>query len=142
RNRSLERIEAVAADARAAAVLTSAAAGSAVERLTDQVPSLQALRWVISDQVSDDAAQAWREPALGRESLALLQYTSGSTALPRGVMVTHGNLLHNCDWIHRRFEHSSESRGVVWLPPYHDMGLIGGIVQPLYGGFPCYLLSP
>jgi myxalamid-type polyketide synthase MxaB len=58
------------------------------------------------------------------------------------VVVSHANLLHNSALIHRAFRHGPESRGVIWLPPYHDMGLIGGLLQPLYGGFPVVLLSP
>src|SRR5437764_695198 len=63
-------------------------------------------------------------------------------ALLQGVMLTHGNLLHNSALIHQAFAHTPQSQGVIWLPPYHDMGLIGGIIQPLYGGFPVVLLSP
>ncbi|MBE9214687.1 amino acid adenylation domain-containing protein [Plectonema cf. radiosum LEGE 06105] len=79
---------------------------------------------------------------INRDSLAFLQYTSGSTGMPKGVMVSHGNLLANLAAIHQCFAHSSHSQGVIWLPPYHDMGLIGGILQPLYGGFPVALMSP
>src|SRR5262249_21300813 len=132
----------IAADARAAAVLTTRLAGSAVERLADQVPSLQRLRWLQSDQFSMQAAEAWQEPALSGDSLAFLQYTSGSTAEPNGVLLAHGHLLHNRSWIERRFEHTPESKGVIWLPPYHDMGLVGGLLQPLYAGLHCYLMSP
>jgi acyl transferase domain-containing protein/acyl-CoA synthetase (AMP-forming)/AMP-acid ligase II/acyl carrier protein len=78
----------------------------------------------------------------GPESLALIQYTSGSTSAPRGVMLSHRNLLFNLEQIRGRFGHTRESRGVIWLPPYHDMGLIGGILQPVYAGFPCMLMSP
>jgi acyl-CoA synthetase (AMP-forming)/AMP-acid ligase II/acyl carrier protein len=142
RNRSLERIRAIAADARAAAVLTTRPVASAVERMADQVPILKGLRWLVSDEFAEEAAAAWREPALSREDLAFLQFTSGSTTTPRGVMLTHGNLLHNCLWVQRRFEHAPEGKGVIWLPPYHDMGLVGGLLQPLYVGLHCYLMSP
>ncbi|MGV7929750.1 MAG: fatty acyl-AMP ligase [Spirochaetota bacterium] len=74
--------------------------------------------------------------------IAFIQYTSGSTSNPRGVMLSHENLMHNLFLIHRYFCHNSNSCGVIWLPPYHDMGLIGGILQPLYGGFPVILMSP
>jgi acyl-CoA synthetase (AMP-forming)/AMP-acid ligase II len=73
--------------------------------------------------------------------LAFLQYTSGSTTLPRGVRITHHNLLHNLSRIEKSFGHSASSHAVIWLPPYHDMGLIGGILQPLYAGFSVTLLS-
>ncbi|HHQ6537716.1 TPA: aminotransferase class III-fold pyridoxal phosphate-dependent enzyme [Serratia fonticola] len=74
--------------------------------------------------------------------LAFLQYTSGSTGTPKGVMVTHGNLWANSRAIHHYFGHHSESRGMIWLPHFHDMGLIGGLLQPVYGAFPCRMMSP
>jgi acyl-CoA synthetase (AMP-forming)/AMP-acid ligase II len=129
RNRSLDRLQAIAADAGAAAALTTLAVNSAVGDLSHQVPGLQALRRLVTDQVPAEAADAWQEPCLTCESLAFLQYTSGSTAAPKGVMLTHGNLLHNCRWIRHCFGHTPEHRGLIWLPPYHDMGLIGGILQ-------------
>ena len=72
--------------------------------------------------MGDAGADDWRDPAVGRETLAFLQYTSGSTAESKGVMVSHGNLLHNSALIRRRFAATPESRGVFWLPLYHDMG--------------------
>jgi acyl-CoA synthetase (AMP-forming)/AMP-acid ligase II len=74
--------------------------------------------------------------------LAMLQYTSGSTGEPRGVMLTHANLLHNSSVIHRVSAHRAGDSGVFWLPPFHDMGLIGGIVQPVYAGCPSVLMAP
>jgi acyl-CoA synthetase (AMP-forming)/AMP-acid ligase II/acyl carrier protein len=142
RNRSLDRLQTVAADAGAAVALTTPAVSSAVGDLSRQAPALRALRRLVTDQVSAEAAHAWKEPALSGESLAFLQYTSGSTAAPRGVMLSHGNLLHNCRWIRHCFGHTPEDRGLIWLPPYHDMGLIGGILQPVYVGMRCYLMSP
>ncbi|MGB3300251.1 MAG: fatty acyl-AMP ligase, partial [Phormidesmis sp.] len=76
------------------------------------------------------------------QEVAFLQYTSGSTSQPKGVMVTHANLAHNLQQIQQAFGHSADTRCVIWLPPYHDMGLIGGILQPLYGGYPVTLMSP
>lgn len=72
----------------------------------------------------------------------LIQYTSGSSGPPKGVVLTHDHLIANSMAIQHAFRHTSKSRGVIWLPPYHDMGLIGGILQPLYAGFPVTLLSP
>jgi acyl-CoA synthetase (AMP-forming)/AMP-acid ligase II/acyl carrier protein len=143
RGRSLERLRAIARDAQAVAVLAANSVRTLAERDDERWPELRNLNWLTLDR--DQAATAsscWRAPACGRDDVALLQYTSGSTSSPKGVILTHGNLLHNCDWVRRRFGHSAESRGVIWLPPYHDMGLIGGILQPLYTGFPCYLMSP
>ena len=60
-----------------------------------RAPGLDTLRWVATDELASDEAGDWRHPETGPETLALLQYTSGSTAAPKGVMITHGNLLHN-----------------------------------------------
>jgi acyl-CoA synthetase (AMP-forming)/AMP-acid ligase II len=72
----------------------------------------------------------------------MLQYTSGSTGKPKGVMLSHANLMHNSRLMRAAFQYGSESRCVSWLPVYHDMGLIGGLLQPLYGGYPCVLMPP
>jgi acyl-CoA synthetase (AMP-forming)/AMP-acid ligase II len=77
-----------------------------------------------------------------QSSIAMLQFTSGSTASPRGVVVTHANLMHNLKVIATGFRHDEHSQGVIWLPPYHDMGLIGGILEPMNTGFPVTLMSP
>jgi acyl-CoA synthetase (AMP-forming)/AMP-acid ligase II len=97
---------------------------------------------IASDTVCPSQAEKWHVPAVGRDSVAFLQYTSGSTSSPRGVAVTHGNMLHNSELIARGFESNSRSMGISWLPPYHDMGLIGGVVKPLFVGFPVVILSP
>ena len=81
-------------------------------------------------------------PSLSGDELALLQYTSGSISTPKGVMVSHKNLLHNEETIRIAFSQSSSSVTVSWLPVYHDMGLIGGVLQPLYTGSSCILMSP
>ncbi len=147
-NRSLERIEAILADAQAQVALTSGSILANLERRFEQVPQLKRLHWLATDSISSLTSGStsvdpqWQEPSLNPETLAFLQYTSGSTATPKGVMITHANLLHNLAAIYRCFEHSPNSQGVIWLPPYHDMGLIGGILQPLYGKFPVVLMSP
>ncbi|HEU4407581.1 MAG TPA: condensation domain-containing protein [Polyangiaceae bacterium] len=140
--RTLPRLVALVGDAGAKVALTTSAIYGLAEALFEHAPSLRALRWVPSDAAGAGPADAWRAPPGGREGLAILQYTSGSTGAPRGVMLSHGNLLHNSWLIHRCFGHGPESRGVIWLPPYHDMGLIGGVLQPLCGGFPVTLMSP
>ena len=84
----------------------------------------------------------WRPPAVGPDSLAFLQYTSGSTSTPKGVRVTHGNLIANERAIQLSFGQSEESVVVGWLPLYHDMGLIGNVLQPLWCGATCVLMSP
>ncbi|WP_437755425.1 amino acid adenylation domain-containing protein [Sorangium sp. So ce1389] len=141
-SRTLPRLQALIADSKASFALTTRDILPMASVLAEQSEELKALVWLATDDVDDASAGAWRDPGATRDTLAILQYTSGSTAAPRGVMLTHGNLLHNLAAIHRCFEHTSESRGVIWLPPYHDMGLIGGVLQPLCGGFPVVLMSP
>jgi acyl-CoA synthetase (AMP-forming)/AMP-acid ligase II len=136
------RLRAIVNDAQVMAVLTTQTILEKQDSLLHHAPYLQELNWLVSDTISEDLAEDWRSPGVSRDTLAFLQYTSGSTAIPRGVMVSHGNLMHNSALIHRCFEHTPDSLGLTWLPPYHDMGLIGGILQPLYGGFPVVLMSP
>ncbi|HEU4538165.1 MAG TPA: fatty acyl-AMP ligase, partial [Polyangiaceae bacterium] len=137
--RSLPRLSGIARDARAAFVLTTQ---SLRERLGPVAPELGARHWLAPEDASPEGAERWQAPPLGAESLAFLQYTSGSTGSPKGVMVSHANVLHNSAYIRQGFQHSEESVGVCWLPSFHDMGLIDGIIQPLYSGFPCHLMSP
>lgn len=90
------------------------------------------------DEVNDLTGK-WQQPGIAGNDTAFLQYTSGSTTIPRGVMVTHSNLMHNLDLIEESFGLTSKSQTVFWLPPYHDMGLIG-ILQSLYTGYPVTLM--
>ena len=141
-NRSLERLQTLAADAQPKLALTTESILSRVAPRLCEASGLSALPWLSTDEMPDNASDDWREPAVGGETLAFLQYTSGSTGQPRGVMLTHGNLLHNSSLLARAFEYGPEDYCVSWLPVYHDMGLIGGVLQPLYGEFPCALMPP
>ncbi|MDC0708308.1 fatty acyl-AMP ligase [Stigmatella sp. ncwal1] len=109
--------------------------------LTSEIEGADDKVWLATDTVPE-ASDAERVSLPTEETLAFLQYTSGSTGAPKGVALSHGNLLHNLSVIQERFEHTRQSQGVIWLPSYHDMGLIGGILQPLYAGFPVVLMSP
>jgi acyl-CoA synthetase (AMP-forming)/AMP-acid ligase II len=103
---------------------------------------LKALPWIESDQVDLSLADRWRSPKIDGDTLAFLQYTSGSTGQPKGVMVTHGNVLHNSEVIYQSFGHHPQTKILMWLPMFHDMGLIGGVMQPLFAGLPAVLMSP
>jgi amino acid adenylation domain-containing protein len=141
-NRTLPRLEAIVSDAQAAVILTTSMIAVMGKVLLARNRSFRRMRWLATNRLARRLEEQWHDPAVGKETVAFLQYTSGSTAQPRGVMLSHNNLLHNLALIHQCFEHTPESQGVIWLPPYHDMGLIGGILQPLYGGFPVILMSP
>jgi amino acid adenylation domain-containing protein len=141
-NRSLRSLQCIINDARPAVALTSSAWLSRfVAAGPRSVPRLT-LPWITTDDIESDADPNWKRPLIDPQSVAFLQYTSGSTAEPKGVMVSHANLLHNLQMIARVFQQSAQSVIVGWLPLYHDMGLIGNVMQPLYLGAQCILLSP
>ena len=142
RNRSLERIQAIADDAEAKVALTTDAVLNRIEALVDETPHLKELSWLDTCHLPDGLDEQWQMPDIHGETLAFLQYTSGSTGTPKGVVLNHANLVHNSALISHAFEHTRSSMGVFWLPSYHDMGLIGGILQPLYIGRPNVLMSP
>ncbi|MBN1204898.1 MAG: LLM class flavin-dependent oxidoreductase [Myxococcaceae bacterium] len=142
-DRTLPRLRAIAQDSGARWVLTTSAIRDMAEFMLPQAPELGQLRWVATDSPSEEQARAWRRPEVSGDSLAFLQYTSGSTGSPKGVMVSHANILHNQELIRHGFGHEPGSgSGVGWLPLFHDMGLIGNVLQPLYMGFPIVLMSP
>ncbi len=143
-NRPMPRLQAIVADARPRVVLTIASLLPDFDRWVAGVPELAGLPCLATD---DDANLAgldddWSPRDLGPERLAFLQYTSGSTATPKGVMVSHGNLAHNSALIHERFGTFATDVGAFWLPTFHDMGLIGGVLQPIYCGGSSLLMSP
>ncbi|HEU4963755.1 MAG TPA: MupA/Atu3671 family FMN-dependent luciferase-like monooxygenase [Bacilli bacterium] len=141
-NGNLSRLQTIVQDAEARFVLTTASIFTTLETRMADTPGMDKLQCLLTDELADDMASQWEPPVVTEESLAFLQYTSGSTSAPKGVMLSHGNLLHNLDLIAERFGTTEESRGVIWLPPYHDMGLIGGILNPLYSGYPVTLMAP
>jgi acyl-CoA synthetase (AMP-forming)/AMP-acid ligase II len=134
------RLRAVAADADVHAVLSTAAIRAAAMPLFADGLVLAGTRWIAVDDAQENMA---RGVTVSRPSdLAFMQYTSGSTSHPRGVMLTHANLLANAEVLSRNMRLSSESRAFCWLPPSHDMGLVAGILQPVYLGYPSALMSP
>ncbi|MEH1813251.1 MAG: condensation domain-containing protein [Nostoc sp.] len=140
--RNTPRILAILKDAQTAVILTTTAILSQLKSLLADKFDLDSIRWLITDNLAPGIEEAWQEPLIDRETLAFLQYTSGSTGTPKGVMLNHSNLLHNAVVTRQYMEHSASSKFVTWLPVYHDMGLIGGVLQPLYGGFPCIMMPP
>ena len=141
-NRNMLRLESVMSDAQARIALTTEITLSRIMPLFAHAESLTELQWLSTDTVSPDLAQLWQEPLIHGDTIAFLQYTSGSTATPKGVMVSHANLLSNEEAIRRACRHTERSTFVGWLPLYHDMGLIGNVLQPLYLGSYCVLMSP
>ncbi|QDT06973.1 Putative fatty-acid--CoA ligase fadD21 [Rubripirellula lacrimiformis] len=152
--REIPRLDSAANDCRPDAILGDRSSIDGLD--SDKLgPSAVAAARVVT-QIDDaaQASQAWISPdslASDGESLALLQYTSGSTSEPKGVMVRHRNVLANLEAIRRGFHIEWQAPetpdaeiecGVFWLPFFHDMGLIGGILEPLYVGGRTVLMSP
>lgn len=157
--RRIERLEAIVADAQPHAVIATRAIARSLharslherphegealrgERLRDEAPAAwSALPWIlVDDDDNEDLAEDWRRPDLVPDTPAFLQYTSGSTAAPKGVIVSHGSLMHNQRAIAAAFGHHGATVG--WLPLQHDMGLIGNVLHSIYAGTPLYLMAP
>ncbi len=138
----MKRLQIIAADASPRFVLLDRALLERLRAWLGQVPRLAQLQWVAVDELAHGSEHAWAIPSIDGDSPAFLQYTSGSTASPKGVVVTHKNLVYNCAMIRRVFAHDSNSTLVTWLPVYHDMGLIAKILQTLYIGSTCYVMPP
>ena len=141
-NKNALRLWSIIADSQPAMGLTTTTILDRTQRSAQTTFGLQTLNWLVTDRLDYGLAQNWREPSIQSSATALLQYTSGSTANPKGVMITHANLLHNQRLICDTFGQTEESVIVSWLPLYHDMGLIGAVLQPVYVGAQCILMPP
>lgn len=147
--RNLARFEHLVADASAGLVLSTTAAATQHQAMVAQVRSSRghtaSIAWLPTDDLPDALADRWEETAAGPDALAMLQYTSGSTNEPKGVLVSHTNLMHNTRAICEAFgvgERATSETGVFWLPTYHDMGLVGGVLVPLVAGAKSVLMAP
>lgn len=141
-NMKLSRLLAIVKDAEAMFVLTTKSLLANLENRFVEDPELAAMRCLSTDDIDDNLSLDWQQPRLSTDNLAFLQYTSGSTGTPKGVMVSHGNLLCNQIAIALGFKHTQKTSHVIWLPLFHDMGLIGNVLQSLYLGTPSILMSP
>jgi acyl-CoA synthetase (AMP-forming)/AMP-acid ligase II len=142
RNQNLFRLQAIVADSQARFTFTNAALFPTLENQWAKDSELAEMQWVVTDEIDHHLSANWQEPTLEKNTLAFLQYTSGSTGTPKGVMVSHHNLLINSAFIDHVWGHDQDSVMVTWLPTFHDMGLIYGVIQPLYKGFLCYMMAP
>ena len=139
RMRTLERFYALIGDASASVVLSTAATIAHVKSING---GSAGIRWIATDKLADAHADCWTEYDPAPDSLAMLQYTSGSTSRPKGVMLSHANLLANTRAICSAFKVGRDTKAVFWLPACHDMGLIGGVLAPAYYGIPNVIIAP
>ena len=142
RNQKLSRLRAITRDAQAKLALTTTSLLSTIEEKFSSDPELVTVPCLATNNIPDEQAENWQKLNLSLEDIAFLQYTSGSTGMPKGVMVSHKNLLHNEKLIASAFGHTTETIVVGWLPLFHDMGLIGNVLQPIYVGFPSVIMPP
>ncbi len=142
RNRKVTRIRSIARNAGAQLALATCSVAEQLTMSSDHYEDLAGVKLLGTDSPSCRDISAWRDPKLSPRDLAMLQYTSGSTGSPKGVMLTQENLVRNCELILYAFESTPDGMGLTWLPLYHDMGLVGGVLEPLFYGRPNVLMSP
>ena len=140
----LRRMAVLTRDAGARAVLTTQMFYGIFQTLADVDPVFSALEFIVlEDAIAQPApSPSYDPPRISSDRLAFLQYTSGSTGVPKGVMVTHANLLANSAFLRNACALDENTVGVSWLPMFHDFGLIGFVLQPVFVGCSCILLSP
>lgn len=136
--RTLRYLADVAASAQGTTVLTTAAIFEVVRPLINDIPALLALQWACIEDF--EPAPCFAAAPGGLDDTAMLQFTSGSTGLPKGVMLSHRNLLQNARYFDTNFVHGDDARVLTWLPPFHDLGLIYGMITPVLRGVPAYIL--
>jgi 8-amino-7-oxononanoate synthase len=142
RHRIADRFQTIAADAGVSIALSTSSSATQFQGLMGQTSASSRIPWLATDEISDDLAEQWSESAIASDTLAVLQYSSGSTSRPKGVMISHANLMDNARTIHHAFGIQPQDSGVFWLPTYHDMGLVGGVLVPVFTGATSMLISP
>ncbi len=131
-NRVLDRVRMILQDLDTKVALIEPGVMKDVQRLLGEDPLVEEVQWLVSTEIdTQTAAEQWRQPEVTKDTLAFLQYTSGSTGNPKGVMVSHGNIVSNCAYMQRAYGLGDDMCVVGWLPIYHDMGLIGQLLCPL-----------
>ena len=140
--RTLPRLRAIVKDANATFALTTEAILSLVEGVKGEFPEFDQMKWIDTATVDLSLAEGWQDPQVDKDELAYLQYTSGSTSTPKGVMLSHFNLMHHASYLQRACGYDENSITHTWMPYFHDYGLVEGMMVPLYNATPCYLMSP
>lgn len=136
---SMKRFQAVIKDADADVVLTDRVSADYIQQHAGIYQILMSKRLVVIQDISKDYQDGWRRSGIKEEKTAYLQYTSGTTGAPKGVMLTHDNMLNQCETVETAFHLSRRTRALSWMPYDYHMGLVFGILQPIYSGFTGYL---
>lgn len=139
-DKTLPRIEAIMEDCEPAIALATSDLIGTADKLAGKSNVFRKIRWVAVDQLDLSQGDNWQPLRIESSDIAFLQYTSGSTSTPKGVIVNHGNLIHNSRASFRSIQGANHF--VSWLPPYHDMGLIGNIIQVVYGAGRGHFMAP
>jgi acyl-CoA synthetase (AMP-forming)/AMP-acid ligase II len=140
--RALPRLREIVKDAAASYVLSTQRIIDLFKESDVDFPEFDTMTWIDTEQVDLGLADHWQDPQIDKDVLAYLQYTSGSTSVPKGVMLSHYNLMHHSAYLQRACGYTPDGATVTWMPYFHDYGLVEGLIQPLYTGVPCYIMSP
>lgn len=140
--RALPRLRAIIQDAKAKFVLTNHHLLSILQASQLDFPEFEEMTWFASEDIDIELSTKWQQPNIRPDTLAYLQYTSGSTSTPKGVMISHFNIMHHCGYLQTACGYDANSVSVTWMPYFHDYGLVEGLTVPLYNGHPCYVMSP
>jgi acyl-CoA synthetase (AMP-forming)/AMP-acid ligase II len=140
--RTLSRLRRILKDAEPVVALTATNSLGFVEDLVRIHPVLESVRWIATQSIPSELARDWRRPPIHADTLAILQYTSGSLAAPKGVMVSHRNVLENEKMLQEAHDYTEKNTFVGWIPLAHDWGLINNVFQPLYLGALSVLMPP
>lgn len=142
KNRLFDRFEAIMKDSAPSFILTTEKIKQDLVKNFPEEPVLKGLEIITYEEAIETSGEGWENPGIEPGDTAMLQYTSGSTGMPNGVILTHRNILHNSEFIKQAFGHDENSMGVNWLPGFHDMGLIGALMQPPYLGATNAIIPP
>ena len=141
KNQKLNRLKTIIDDAEASVVMTSQKAATIARPLFDDDETISEMIWLVSD--SSDLEKIDKDILpIENSDIAFLQYTSGSTGDPKGVMVSHANVISNMGVIYASCKHTNTSKLASWLPHFHDMGLMAGVLQPIFAGAEITFMAP
>ncbi len=129
-------------DANPSTILATQQIHQDLEQLELKNINLDEINMISFESINAEQSEDWQNPKVSKDDILLLQYTSGSTGSPKGIMVSHGNMIHDSECIRQSFGFDENMIVVNWLPNFHDMGLIGNLIQPAYVGGSVITMTP